>query len=71
MSGTASLRSVRIPLHMPAETTTRSKVDISRVARLLGSETHYVVADKALTDKQIKDLPVRISGQVNPLINSV
>ena len=30
-----------------------------------------VVADKALTDKQMTVLPVRISGQVKPLIDSV
>ena len=57
---------------MPAEITTRSKVDISRVAKLFRhSEAHSAVADKALTDKQMMVLPVRISGQVKPLINSV
>ncbi len=57
---------------MPAEITTRSKVDISRVAKLFGhSEAHSAVAGKALTDRQITILPVRISGQVKPLINYV
>ena len=57
---------------MPAVITTRSKVDISRVTRLFGhSEAHPAVVDKTLTDRQIKVLPVRISGQVKPLIYSV
>ena len=50
---------------MPVEITARSKVDISRVGAI------RVVADKALTDKQMTVLPVSISGQAKPLINSV
>ena len=56
---------------MPAVITTRSTVDISRVTRLFDTQRgHPAVTDKTLTGRQIKVLPVRISGQVKPLIHS-
>lgn len=44
----------------------RETVRAARAHRAIRS-----VVDKALTDRQITDLPVPICGQVNPLINSV
>ena len=51
-------------LHMPAEITARSKVDISRVARLFRAQfCRSAVADNTLTIKQKSTLPVSKTRQ--------
>ena len=61
--------------HVAAEITTRGKVDISRVARLLGpsgrSRHTSVVADNTLTIKQKSTLPVGKTRQDKSLFRSL
>ena len=60
------------PLHMPAEITARSKVDISRVARLFGHKfCRSAVADNTLTIKQKSTLPVSKTRQDKSLFRSL
>ena len=60
-------------LHMPAEITARSKVDISRVARLFGHKFCLIraVADNTLTIKQKSTLPVSKTRQDKSLFRSL
>ena len=59
-------------LHMPAEITARSKVDISRVARLFGHKfCRSAVADNTLTIKQKSILPVGKTRQDKSLFCSL
>ena len=59
-------------LHMPAEITARSKVDISRVARLFGTQfCRSAVADNTLTIKQKSILPVSKTRQDKSLFCSL
>ena len=59
-------------LHMPAEITARSKVDISRVARLFDTFRPYTaVADNTLIIKQKSTLPVSKTRQDKSLFRSL
>ena len=59
-------------LHMPAEITARSKVDISRVARLFGHKfCRSAVADNTLIIKQKSTLPVSKTRQDKSLFRSL
>ena len=60
------------PLHMPAEITTRGKVDISRVAILFGHiRAVSATADNTLTIKQKSTLPVSKTRQDKSLFHSL